>query len=437
MLSLTAATYFMVSGGPYGIEQVVQGCGYKLALLILFVTPLIWSLPTGLMVGELSAALPADGGFYVWVRRAMGPFWGFQEAWLSLASSAFDLAAYPTLFVLALGKLWPPAAHGHNGLLIAVAMIVACVLWNLFGARAVGNGSILLGAALLVPFAALTAYALFRHSSLASASTSTDPPADWLTAVIVAMWNYMGWDNASTVAGEVDNPQRTYPRVMMIALVAIFLSYVIPIVGVWRTHVQPDYWSAGSWTSIASLVGGPLLALAVLLGWMISTFGIVNSLTLSYSRLPLVMSEDGYLPEIFKRRLPNGAPWASVVLCGTAWILVLVTFGINLDRLLMLDILLYGSSLVLEFVTLILLRIREPHLPRPFKVPGGLPAAILLGVGPTALLVIALVKNRSEHLGAISSLNLGLILMGVGVLLYFVATLMTKKEALPVAQPEP
>src|SRR5215471_21267201 len=105
VLSLAAATYFMVSGGPYGVEELVQDSGYALALVILFLTPLLWSLPTGLMVGELSAALPAEGGFYVWVRRAMGPFWGFQEAWLSLAASIFDMAIYPTLFATYLGRL--------------------------------------------------------------------------------------------------------------------------------------------------------------------------------------------------------------------------------------------------------------------------------------------------------------------------------------------
>lgn len=428
LLSLAAATYFMVSGGPYGIEQMVQGSGYKLALLIVFLTPLVWSLPTGLMVGELSAALPSDGGFYIWVRRAMGPFWGFQEAWLSLAASAFDLAAYPTVFVLALQKLWPPAMQGHNGLFIASAVIVACVLWNLFGAGAVGNGSILLGAGLLAPFVVLIGYALFRHSSLAGVNADTGPSADWLTAVIVAMWNYMGWDNASTIAGEVENPQKIYPRVMMLALAAIVLSYAIPIVCVWHTRLQPGYWSAGSWTSIAALLGGEWLGLAVLVGWMISTFGIVNSLTLSYSRLPMAMSEDHLLPAIFTRRLRNGAPWASIVLCGAAWIIVLIIFGIDIDRLLMLDILLYGTSLVLEFIALVLLRLREPQLARPFMVPGGLPVAALLGVGPTALLVIALIKNRSERLGSISSLNLGLILMGTGVVLYFATKLIGKNK---------
>src|SRR5437879_11573731 len=112
LIPLVAATYFMVAGGPYGLEELIQTSGYKLGLLIMLFVPLVWSLPTALMVGELSAAIPCDGGFYVWVQRALGRFWGFQESWLSLMASAFDLAAYPTLFVLSLGQIWPPATQG-------------------------------------------------------------------------------------------------------------------------------------------------------------------------------------------------------------------------------------------------------------------------------------------------------------------------------------
>jgi amino acid transporter len=419
LIPLVAATYFMVSGGPYGLEELVQDSGYKLAIVILFAIPLIWSLPTGLMVGELSAAIPAEGGFYVWVRRAMGPFWGFQEAWLSLMSSVFDLAAYPTVFVLSLGKIWPPATQGYNGTLIAASVLLACVLWNLFGARAVGDGSVLLGVLLLSPFVAITVLALFRHAELGGAiSNSTAAHGDLLSGIIVAMWNYMGWDNASTVAGEVENPQRTYPRVMIIALVAIVLSYVIPILAVWQTHVQSGYWATGSWAAIAEMIGGPWLGLALVVAAMISTFGIVNALTMSYSRVPLAMAEDGYAPKVFARKLPNGAPWVAIVACGLAWTAAL---GLSFDRLLMLDILLYGASLVLEFIALVLLRRQEPGLHRPFTIPGGLTGAILTGVGPTALLIVALIKNRNEQMGYISALTVGLILMAAGVVFYFIA----------------
>src|SRR5437588_12770269 len=161
---LIAATYFMVSGGPYGLEEVVKGAGYGRAILLLLITPLIWSLPTALMIGELSSAIPVEGGYYVWVRRAIGPFWGFQEAWLSLASSVFDLAIYPTLFVAYLSRLVPGADRGWHAIAIGATVIVVCLSWNLAGGKAVGEGSLLMLFVMLGPFAVLTIAAfLFRN----------------------------------------------------------------------------------------------------------------------------------------------------------------------------------------------------------------------------------------------------------------------------------
>jgi amino acid transporter len=414
----------MVSGGPLGIEELVRDCGYKLALVLLVLVPIVWSLPVALMVGELSAAIPAEGGYYVWVRRAMGPFWGFQTAWLSMMASVFDMALYPTLFVLYLGRIWPLALQGPNRVLIAATVVLICVLWNLVGAKAVGSGSVVLGILLLSPFLLIALLALMRHVELSTTPVLNPAPhADLLGGIMVAMWNYMGWDNASTVADEVKEPQRTYPLVMIIALAAIVLSYIVPIVAVQQTHLQPGYWSAGSWADIASIVVGPWLGIAVVLASMVSSFGSFNSLTMSYSRVPLAMAEDGYAPRLFKRRLPNGVPWASIVACGLGWTIAL---GLSFDRLLMLDILLYGVSLVLEFIALILLRVQEPGLPRPFTIPGGLIGVILAGVGPTLLLIVALIKNRDEQIGRISALTVALTIMAAGVIVYFIATKMRK-----------
>src|SRR5208337_5630544 len=114
LIALIAATYFMVSGGPYGIEDILGGAGYGIAILILLLLPIVWSVPTALMVGELASAIPDDGGFYVWVRRALGPFWGFQEGWLSLAASIFDMAIYPALCITYLGKFFPALTTGWS-----------------------------------------------------------------------------------------------------------------------------------------------------------------------------------------------------------------------------------------------------------------------------------------------------------------------------------
>src|SRR5260370_2268840 len=384
-----------------------------------------WSRPVALMVGGLWAAIPAEGGYYVWVRRAMGPFWGFQAAWLSLMASVFDMALYPTLFVLYLGRIWPLALQGRNRVLIAAAVVLVCVLWNLFGAKAVGSGSVVLGILLLSPFVLIALRALMRHAELTT-SPVLNPAAhaDLLGGIMVAMWNYMGWDNASTVAAEVEKPQRTYPLVMIISLTAIVLSYIVPIVAVQQTHLAPGHWSAGSWASIASLVVGPWLGVAVVLGSMVSSFGSFNSLTMSYSRVPVAMAVDSYAPRLLTRRLPNGVPWASIVAFGVGWTIAL---PLSFDRLLILDILLSGATLVLEFLALILLRVPEPDLLRPFTIPCGLVVALLAGVGPTLLLIVALIKNRNEQIGQISALTVALAMMAAGVVIFFVAGRLRKR----------
>jgi amino acid transporter len=115
------------------------------------------------------------------------------------------------------------------------------------------------------------------------------------------------------------------------------------------------------------------------------------------------------------KQLSNGAPWVAILTCGVAWMLAL---GLSFDRILLLDILLYGLSLILEFAALVILRIREPDLVRPFRIPGGLVGATVVGVGPTALLVAAFVANRHEQVGPISALNLAAALVALGLVLY-------------------
>ena len=104
----------------------------------------------------------------------------------------------------------------------------------------------------------------------------------------------------------------------------------------------------------------------------------------------------------------------SLIFCGVIWTLALT---LSLDRILLLDILLYGGSLFLEFVALIVLRIREPDLVRPFKIPGGTAGAIAISIAPCALLVLAAVLNRHERVGSISAAMLaaGVAICGVAV----------------------
>jgi amino acid transporter len=416
---LAIATFFMVSGGTYGIEDTVQGAGYGRAILIFLLTPILWGLPTTLMIGELASALPREGGYYAWVRRAMGNFWGFQEAWLSLIASIFDMAIYPTLFVAYLIRLFPWFKEGHHGVAVGIAVVAACTLLNVAGVKAVSTTSLWLFFLLSTPFALVALLAALKHGALAHVvATPTAARIDIIGGLLVCMWNYMGWDNASTIATEVDRPQRTYPRAMLAAVVVVSLSYIVPVSAMWNTGLTPAAWETGSWAEIARMMGGPALGVAVVLASMMSAFGMFNALVMSYSRLPLAMAQDGMLPKVFGKLHPKSrAPWVAILALAVGWGLAL---NLGFERLVTLDIMIYGASLTLEFVALICLRIREPELKRPFRVPGGLFGAIAVGIPPILLLGFAIIRSEHEVVLGMSSFWFGLLVVGAGVVAYLI-----------------
>jgi len=414
----------MVSGGTYGTEEIIHGAGYGHGILILLFLPVLWCLPTAFMIGELSSALPQEGGYYVWVRRGMGSFWGFQEAWLSLAASIFDMAIYPTLFVFYLKQMAPWFGVGNHGIYAGLFVVVTCAALNLAGIRVVGITSLWLFFLLSAPFALVVVLAPLKTGALAAANSA--PAATGLGllgGVLVAMWNYMGWDNASTIAQEVERPQRTYPRAMIAAVVLVALTYVLPFLAVYLTGMPAStFGSDGAWATVAGAVGGKIagfewLRFLIVLGGMMSAFGMFNALVMSYSRLPLVMAWDGMLPKVFgKTSKRTNAPWVAIIVCATCWGLCL---GLGFKRLVTLDIMLYGASLMLEFVTLVALRIREPELKREFRVPGGLPGAISCGIFPLLLLSLAMVESEHESVLGINGLLFGSLLIAAGFVIYF------------------
>lgn len=413
-----AATYFMVSGGPYGIEDILGGAGFARAIVILLVLPILWSLPTALMIGELASALPADGGFYIWVRRALGSFWGYQEGWLSLSASIFDMAIYPAIFVSYLAKFSPELTTGWHGYAWSLAVVVLCCAWNLRGAPAVGEGSVGLFVLLLAPFAVFVILGIWHGLTHHPAVQWRQPASGGAltTAVLVALWNYMGWDNASTVAQEVENPQRNYPRAMIAAAGLVALTYILPLLAMALSGQSPAGFSTGDWMAAAVAIGGPYLGLGVVAGGVICGFGMFNALAMSYTRLPMAMAEDHMLPRILALRNARGVPWVSVLLCGLAWALAL---KLPFERLISIDLILYGSSLLLEFVALVVLRLREPELPRPFKA-GNLAFACALGIGPAALIAYALYAVRDEKLmGSVSALLFAAVVALLGPVLYW------------------
>src|SRR6202034_4911609 len=221
---------------------------------------------------------------------------------LSLVASIFDMAIYPTLFVAYLTRMFPWFQEGTRGWWVALAVVIACAALNIAGVKVVSLTSLWLFFALTAPFIAIVVLAPFKIGALANAVTKpTTSSVDILGGLLICMWNYMGWDNASTIATEVKRPQRTYPRAMIVAVIVVAATYIVPFAAMWLAGVHASAFETGSWADIAGLmgglVGGPLVArgfrVALVLGGMMSAFGMFNALVMSYSRLPLAMSQDG------------------------------------------------------------------------------------------------------------------------------------------------
>jgi len=146
---------------------------------------------------------------------------------------------------------------------------------------------------------------------------------------------------------------------------------------------------------------------------------MTNALLLSYTRVPYAMALQGLLPSALTRLHPKtGAPWVAIIVCAIAWCLCL---PLGFEKLVLIDIMIYGGSLLLEFVALVVLRVREPDLPRPFRVPGGMVGATLIAIGPAALIGLAIYRAYGEQAGPVNALALGMGIAVAGVIAYFLA----------------
>jgi len=204
--------------------------------------------------------------------------------------------------------------------------------------------------------------------------------------ISIALWNYIGWDNASTVQGEVDDATRSYPRALALALPLVAAGYFIPLLS---TLSATDWttWSDGGWPAIAVAAAGGAgkwIAIWIALGGMVSALALFNALLLSYSRIPFVMAGDGLLPSALARTDARGTPRNAVLLSALCYsFFVLVPFG----KLVVADVLLYSLALFLEFGALIQLRKTEPGLRGAFRIPVGRGGVILLAAMPMAVLL--------------------------------------------------
>lgn len=413
--SLLFVMYFNISGGAFSTEGLVEQAGPGLALAILVIIPVCWALPETLIVAELASMLPEEGGYYRWVRRAFGAFWAFQNGWWTWMYSLVDMAIYPVLFNQYL-SFFVPGMSPLERWAIALSVIWGATAINLRGALPVGRVSIVAGIFVLGAFASLSVAAVphITHAPWVPFTTGDGVTLGGLgVALSIALWNYIGWDNASTVQGEVKDASRSYPRALALALPLVTLSYLVPLLA---TLGATDWtrWREGGWPDIALAAAGkfgPALAVWLALAGMVSAVALFNALLLAYSRIPLAMAADGMLPKPFAITDARGTPRRAVLFAAGCYsVFALLPFG----SLVVADVLLYAMALMLEFAALIHLRRREPGLRGAFRIPVGRSGVILLAAVPAVVLVVvvALELQDPEYGAPAVGIALGAALLG-------------------------
>lgn len=414
-LSLVAVMFFNVSGGAFTTESLIVSVGPAIGLLILALVPVFWSLPEALIIGELASMLPEEGGYYRWVYHAFGPFWAFQNGWWTWMYSLVDMAIYPVLFNQYL-SWFVPGLSGVAQWIISLAVIWIATAINLRGAGRVGLVSIVSGAFILLAFllVSITAVPHVNHFPWDSLGKSTPTGVSALgVGVSVALWNFIGWDNASTVQGEVRDSSRNYPRALAITLPLVTLGYLIPLSA---TLAATDWtkWREGGWPEIARMAAGRVgepLAVMLAIGGMVSALALFNALLLSYSRIPLAMASDGLLPRKLAKLDSRSTPRNAVLVSAICYsVFALLSFV----HLVVADVLLYSMALFLEFAALIALRKKDPDLRGSFRIPLGRGGVTALALLPAVILVgvVAMEMTDGEYggpaiLGALAALLLG------------------------------
>jgi amino acid transporter len=419
--------FVLTSAGPFGVEEMVSATGPGLALVLILGTPLVWGAPLALVCAEMASAIPEEGGAYAWVERALGPFWAFQAGWWSSVSGLVDTALYVVLAVT-YANGWLALPQGLTWVM-SFAIIVFFAALNVRGLRVMAVSSAGFAIVILVPCVALTVLGLsaWEHDPFAPFLRPDQPVATSLgLGLTVAIWFYSGYESMSTMAGEVAEPQRVIPKALLLSLPVVVAVYFLPTLAGLASVGRWSEWSPENGLSLADIARdlggasfvGTALGAATMAGAIVSSLALYNAYLASGARTTLVMARRRHLPAAFARVHPRfGTPYGSIVI---AAILHAILATGSFAFLIVIDVLLFVLSYLLIFVAAVVLRVKEPRLARPFRVPTGTAGMVAIAGVPTLVALAFLVAS------GLATLAWGMVAAATGPVAYVLSTRLTR-----------
>ncbi len=413
LLYFVCVMFSYTTGGPFGMEEMVTTSGPGLTLIYLLAIPLFWCIPVSLVAAELTTAIPVEGGFYRWVRAGYGGFWGFLAGWWNWSASWLLGGSYAVLFSDYLAIYFPSLA-GWKHYLVSVALIALLAYINIRGIQMVGVVSTILEFSVLIPVLLLCVIAAkqWHHNPFHPITPPHVPPFQVFgVGLALGLWLYSGYEQCSSVAEEIENPQRSYPLALAVVVPLSMAVYFFPAFFSLAALGNWQEWNTAYLSTAAKLIGGRWLGFLLTIAAMLGNVSLLNATVLTSTRMPSSMAEDGYLPPVFAAKHPKfGTPWIAILISSAIY--ALLAFH-TLAQLLTVYVWLRTLVTVLTVLSAWRLRQKFPEMKRPFVIPGGRVGLAYVVIAPILMGILALVCSDPF------ALRWGPVPVLVGVAAYF------------------
>lgn len=434
------------------IAPMAEQLGSSWLILLCWLVAGVLSLMGALCTAELASMMPGSGGEFVYFKKIYGKFFSFLYGWANLVvMKTATIAALSYIFAQSFHAVIPLPEIGLFGgeasadlsiKLLATLLVIVLSTINYQGVSFSAGLSRIFIVAIVAVMIAFIGYAFFIYDgntvTTATAITPTTDPAassSWLSgfsmtaffaAALGAFWGYEGWNNVGYIGEEIKNPQKNIPIALFVGTSVVIILYMIMNAAYLQVMSVEDLAAIDGNTiaavQVANVMSGPVggLILSVLI--LFSTFNCTNTTILMSARIFYAMSRDKvFLAFAGKVHPTHETPSNAIILQGV-WATALIwwgTFDELTDLLIFAAFIFYGATAV----GVLLMRKREPHAVRPYKVFAYPVLPVLFAIFCFSLVVITIINDPKQAL-----FGLLLISTGIPVYLYYMRKQKAKQE---------
>lgn len=419
--------YMFISGGAFGIEDMIGGAGPGIALCILILLPIIWAYPYGLVCTEMGAKYPEAAGMYGWIKKALGRFPAYIAGWSMSVANYIDTAVYMVIATEYLNSALNLNLTTDQRWVMGICFIVVICLLSIRGIEVLAASATVSGIILLLPFLLTIVMGIPKivHNPFTPVFGTGNAIVDTNTAIMIGFWMFMGYESLHSFSEEVDGSGPLLTKAFMWAVPLASILYIVPtFVGLAVTGNWSDWSTAGpiDFIQMGKLVGGNFLMILFLIAGIFGNLGMYANYMSFGSMITSQMAEDGlFFKGLDKIHKKYGTPYIAIIV--SAVVTAVLSKG-SFANLIIIDVILMLIPIILMMISGIVLRHREAENVQwdCYQIKGGKKIFYFIAVLPILLASYAIVTASFEEIIS------GVICIIIGAVMYFVFPHINKKE---------